>query len=25
MQTIHVPKDFMADREDLPPQKRELF
>ena len=25
MKTIEVPKDFMADRDDPPPQKRELF
>jgi antitoxin VapB len=25
MKTIEVPKDFMADRDDTPPQKRELF
>ncbi len=25
MKTIDVPKDFMADRDDIPPQKRELF
>ena len=25
MKTIDVPKDFMADRDDTPPQKRELF
>jgi antitoxin VapB len=25
MKTIEVPKDFMADRDDSPPQKRELF
>jgi antitoxin VapB len=25
MKTIEVPKDFMADRDDAPPQKRELF
>jgi antitoxin VapB len=23
--TIEVPEDFMADRQDTPPQKRELF
>jgi antitoxin VapB len=23
--TVEVPKDFMADRDDAPPQKRELF
>jgi antitoxin VapB len=25
MKTIDVPRDFMADRVDAPPQKRELF
>lgn len=25
MKTIAVPKDFMADRGDAPPQKRKLF
>jgi antitoxin VapB len=25
MKTIDVPKDFMADRDDAPAQKRELF
>ena len=25
MKTIEVPKDFMADRDDAPLQKRELF
>jgi antitoxin VapB len=25
MKTIEVPKDFMADRDDAPPQKREIF
>jgi len=25
MKTIDVPEDFMADRDDAPPQKRELF
>lgn len=25
MNTIEVPKDFLADRKDAPPQKRELF
>jgi antitoxin VapB len=25
MKTIEVPKDFLADRDDAPPQKRELF
>jgi antitoxin VapB len=25
MKTIDVPKDFLADRNDRPPQKRELF
>jgi antitoxin VapB len=25
MKTLNVPKDFMADRDDAPPQKRELF
>jgi antitoxin VapB len=25
MKTIDVPKDFMADRDDAPPQKRDLF
>jgi antitoxin VapB len=25
MKTIDVPRDFMADRDDAPPQKRELF
>ena len=25
MKTIEVPKDFIADRDDAPPQKRELF
>ena len=25
MKTVEVPKDFMADRHDAPPQKRELF
>jgi antitoxin VapB len=25
MDTIEVPKDFLADRKDAPPQKRELF
>jgi antitoxin VapB len=25
MKTIDVPNDFMADRDDAPPQKRELF
>ena len=25
MKTIDVPNDFMADRDDGPPQKRELF
>jgi len=25
MKTIDVPKDFTADRDDAPPQKRDLF
>ena len=25
MKTIDVPEDFLADRNDAPPQKRELF
>jgi antitoxin VapB len=25
MNAIEVPKDFLADRKDAPPQKRELF
>jgi antitoxin VapB len=25
MKTIDVPKDFLADRRDAPPQKRKLF
>jgi len=25
MKTVDVPKDFMADRKDSPPQKRKLF
>ena len=25
MKTVEVPEDFMADRWDVPPQKRELF
>jgi antitoxin VapB len=25
MKNVEVPKDFMADRKDAPPQKRELF
>jgi antitoxin VapB len=25
MKTIEVPKDFMAERDDAPPQKRELL
>jgi antitoxin VapB len=25
MKTIDVPKDFIADRDDAPPQKRDLF
>jgi antitoxin VapB len=25
MKTIAVPKDFLADRRDTPPQKRKLF
>jgi antitoxin VapB len=25
MKTIDVPKDFMADRDNAPPQKRNLF
>ena len=25
MKTIEVPEDFMADRKDVPPQKRKLF
>ncbi len=25
MKTIDVPEDFLADRKDTPPQKRELF
>ncbi len=25
MKTIDVPEDFMADRGDIPPQKRDLF
>ena len=25
MKTIDVPEDFMADRDDVPPQKRKLF
>jgi antitoxin VapB len=25
MKTIDVPKDFLADRQDTPPQKRKLF
>lgn len=25
MKTAGVPEDFMADRKDAPPQKRELF
>jgi len=25
MNSVEVPKDFLADRKDAPPQKRELF
>lgn len=25
MKTVHVPEDFLADRNDAPPQKRKLF
>jgi len=25
MKTIEVPEDFLADRKDVPPQKRDLF
>ncbi len=25
MDTLEVPKDFLSDRDDSPPQKRELF
>jgi antitoxin VapB len=25
MKTLDVPKDFLADRQDAPPQKRKLF
>lgn len=25
MKTIDVPKDFLADRQDTPPQKRKMF
>jgi len=25
MKTIDVPEDFLADRKDTPPQKRDLF
>ena len=25
MKSVEVPKDFMADRKDAPPQKRDLF
>jgi antitoxin VapB len=25
MKTIDVPEDFLADRQDVPPQKRKLF
>lgn len=25
MKTVEVPKDFLADRRDTPPQKRKLF
>ena len=25
MQTIEVPQDFLSDRQDAPPQKRDLF
>ena len=25
MDTIDVPEDFLADRQDMPPQKRKLF
>jgi antitoxin VapB len=25
MKSIDVPNDFLADRDDLPPQKRDLF
>ena len=25
MKTVEVPKDFLADRKDAPPQKRRLF
>src|SRR5207245_10692480 len=25
MRTVEVPRDFLADRKDAPPQKRELF
>jgi antitoxin VapB len=25
METVEVPEDFMAERKDSPPQKRELF
>jgi len=25
MKTLNVPKDFIADRDNAPPQKRELF
>lgn len=25
MKTIEVPEDFLADRKDAPPQKRDLF
>ena len=25
LKTVQVPKDFMADREDVPPQERDIF
>jgi len=25
MKTVDVPEDFLADRKDVPPQKRDLF
>lgn len=25
MKTVEVPEDFLADRKDMPPQKRDLF
>jgi len=25
MQTIDVPEDFLSERKDVPPQKRDLF